>query len=137
MEVLNQLSNDDKNVFFSSLPFLSKNMEFFVLRFYYYFLQTKAGNLFQNTNINVQYKMFNTAVNVLITHIADPTQLEHAIDGLVNNHVKYGVEPDHINYFIDSFMNALGEIFNKDAERTLNVWYNVISEIMLNFRNKL
>ena len=138
MEVIKQLSSDEKNIFLLSLPIISKNMEFFVIRFYYYFLRTNAGLLFQQTNIENQYKMFNTSLNVILTHIADPTQLEDNLQDLIKTHVGYGVIGEHIDFFIDSFMKALSEIFSDySSKNLLEIWYKVISEIMFYFKDSL
>ena len=76
MEVIDRLSSKEKDLFLLSLPIINRNMDFFVIRFYYYYLRTKAGLLFQHTNIEKQYKIFTTSLKVMLTHIADPTQLE-------------------------------------------------------------
>ena len=46
MQAIEKLSFPEKEVFLASLEKLRKNSEFFVIRFYHYFLQTKAGKLF-------------------------------------------------------------------------------------------
>ena len=135
MEVFHQLSEEERKIILSSLPILSKNMEFFVLRFYYHFLMTKAGLLFQHTKIETQHKMFSTALNAIITQIADPALLEHTIDELVKTHSEYGIVQEHIDYFINSFMAALQEVFNEDSDALLNTWHKVIVELMSYFRN--
>ena len=112
MEVIERLSTKEKNLFLLSLPIINRNMDFFVIRFYYYFLRTKAGLLFQHTNIEQQFKMFNSSLNVILTHIADPMQLEDHLQELIKTHVEYGVIAEHVDYFIDSFMKALSEIFS-------------------------
>lgn len=137
MEVLNQLSQEEKSAILSSLPILSKNMEFFVLRFYFHFLKTKAGVLFQHTQIPKQHKMFNTAFTVIINHITDPVLLEHSIEDLVKSHSKYGIRQDHIDLFINSFMIALQEVFNEDSDHLLNSWHTIIVEIMSFFSNEV
>ena len=138
MEVIKQLSSEENNILLLSLPIISKNMDFFVIRFYYYFLRTNAGLLFQQTNIENQYKMFNTSLNVILTHIADPTQLEDHLQDLIKSHVEYGVIGEHDDFFIDSFMKALSEIFSDySAKNLLEIWYKVISEIMFYFKENL
>ena len=113
-------------------------MDFFVIRFYYYFLRTKAGLLFQHTNIQNQFKMFNSSLNVILTHITDPTLLEDHLNTLIKTHTAYGVIADHIDYFIDSFMNALKEIFTDESDvPIITIWYKVIVEIMSYFKDNL
>ena len=113
-------------------------MDFFVIRFYYYFLRTKAGLLFQHTNIENQYKMFNTSLNVILTHIADPTLLEDHLQELIKTHVDYGVITEHVDYFINSFMNSLSEVFSEESdENLLEIWHKIITEIMFYFRQDL
>jgi hemoglobin-like flavoprotein len=138
VEVLDQLSQLEKQVFFDSLPIINKNMDFFVIRFYNYFLRSNAGHLFKNTQIENQYKMFNTALNVIISHISDSTLLEDYLALLVDEHAHYGVISDHIDNFVESFINALSEIFNNDSEKSIIlIWYKVISEIMHYFKENL
>ena len=109
-----------------------------MIRFYYYFLQTNAGLLFEHTNIEKQYKMFTTALKIILTHNADPTQLEDLLRSLVETHVKYGILTEHVNYFIDSFMKALAEIFSAESDHEIiKIWTKVISEIMFYFKNNM
>jgi hemoglobin-like flavoprotein len=137
LEVI-QLSSAERNIFLSSLPVINKKMDFFVIRFYYYFLRTKAGLLFQHTNIEKQYQMFNSSLNVILTHIADPTLLEDHLQELIKSHVEYGVISEHIDYFIDSFMKALTELFDDESDKAiLEVWNKVITDIMIYFKNDL
>ena len=138
MEVIDRLSSKEKDLFLLSLPIINRNMDFFVIRFYYYFLRTKAGLLFQHTNIENQFKMFTTSLNVMLTHIADPTQLEDHLHELITSHVEYGVIEEHVDYFIDSFMKALQEIFSYESTHDLlAIWYKVVTEIMLYFKDNL
>ena len=138
MEIFEHLPSTEKNAFLSSLPVISKNLEFFVIRFYFHFLRTKAGLLFQHINIEQQYKMFSSSLNIIITHISDPEQLEGHLYELIETHNDYGVIVEHVDYFIDSFMKALAEIFSNDSDREIiDVWSLAISEIMQYFKNNL
>lgn len=138
MVVIESLSTKEKKIILLSLPEINKHIEFFTLRFYHYLLHTKAEVLFRNTNFESQYKMFNTALNVIITHIADPTQLEDYLLRLIQIHANFGVNSDHIDDFIVSFMKALQEIFNEEKDEiVIEIWFKVISDVMLYFRNNL
>ena len=138
MEVIERLSIQERTILIKSLPVINGNMDFFVIRFYYHFLRTKAGLLFKHTNIEKQFKMFNTSLNIIITHIADPTQLEDHVHELVKSHAEYGIIPEHVDYFIDSFMKALKEIFPEEEDQEIvEIWHKIISEIMDYFRENL
>ena len=138
MEAINELSESEKQLLQFSLPIINKNTEFLVIRFYYHFLQTKAGLLFKNTKMEDQYKMFASSLNAIITHIANPYLLMDNLDVLIQSHVKYGVMEEHIDYFIESFMKALGEVFNNEQDKTiLKLWKKLITSIMLYFKEHL
>ena len=138
MEVIERLSVKEKNLFLLSLPVINRNMDFFVIRFYYYFLRTKAGLLFQHTNIEQQFKMFTTSLNLILTHIADPMQLEDHLLDLIKTHVEYGVIAEHVDYFFDSFIKALSEIFSDESNyELLEIWYKVITQVMQYFKDNL
>ena len=113
-------------------------MDFFVIRFYYYFLRTKAGLLFQHTNIEQQFNMFTTSLNLVLTHITNPIQLEDYLQDLIKSHVEYGVIAEHVDYFIDSFMKALTEIFSDESNyELLKIWRKVITKVMQYFKDNL
>ena len=138
MEAINELSESEKQLLQFSLPIINKNTEFLVIRFYYHFLQTKAGLLFKNTKMEDQYKMFASSLNAIITHIANPYLLMDNLDVLIQSHVKYGVMEEHIDYFIESFMKALGEVFSNEQDKTiLKLWKKLITSIMLYFKEHL
>ena len=138
MEVIERLSVKEKNLFLLSLPVINRNMDFFVIRFYYYFLSKKARLLFQDSNIVEQFKMFTTSLNLILTHIADPMQLEDHLLDLIKTHVEYGVIAEHVDYFIDSFMKALTEIFSDESNnKLLEIWYKLITHVMHYFKDYL
>ena len=110
-------------------------MEFFAVRFYYHFLQTKAGFLFKNTKIEQQYKMFGASLNIILTYISDPDLLENHMRILAKSHVEYGVIIDYIEDFIDAFMKALEETLSQKVNKhVLDIWKILISEIMTLFK---
>ena len=85
-----------------------------------------------------QYKMFASSLNAIITHIANPYLLMDNLDVLIQSHVKYGVMEEHIDYFIESFMKALGEVFSNEQDKTiLKLWKKLITSIMLYFKEHL
>ena len=138
MEAVKELSESEKQLLQFSLPIINKNMEFLVIRFYHHFLQTKAGVLFKHTKMEDQYKMFASSLNAIITHIANPYLLTDNLDVLIQSHVTYGVMEDHIDYFIESFMKALGEVFNNEQDKTiLKLWKKLITNIMMYFKEQL
>ena len=138
MEAVKELSESEKQLLQFSLPIINKNMEFLVIRFYHHFLQTKAGVLFEHTKMEDQFKMFASSLNAIITHIANPYLLMDNLDVLIQSHVKYGVMEEHIDYFIESFMKALGEVFNNEQDKTiLKLWKKLITSIMLYFKEHL
>ena len=138
MELNKYLTTKEKSIFLNSIPIVKKNIEFFVIRFYYYFLQSKAGLLFQGTNIENQYKILNSSFNFILTQIIDESRLEEQFYKLITTHVEYKVIPEHIDDFIESFKKAFEEIFSDDSEKKyVKVWFKIISEIMLFFKTDL
>lgn len=137
METLQRLSEVDKQKFYESLRNIETQLERLVQRFYYFFLQTEAGVLFKNTEMENHYQMFNVALAFLISHIDNPSMLNKHLELIVKNHKKYGVESKHIPFFIDSFISALKEFFDESDERVIPIWNSIIYEIMSYFNERL
>ena len=138
MESVQQLTITEKNLFLFSLPILNKNMEFFTIRFYHYFLETESVKLFADTKFEKQHKMFGEAVNLILTYITDSEHLEKHIQILAMSHVRYGVEKNNINDFTRSFMSALKETLPENTDnKLLTIWLKVIEEIMKMFDSNL
>lgn len=117
---------------------MSENLNFFVLRFYYYFLETDAGKLFDKTKFEKQYKMFYASIELIITHINNPDLIEDYLNDLVNAHKTYGVVVEHVDFFIGSFMKALQEIYiGANKKEIIDIWYKIIIKIMAIFERKL
>lgn len=132
------MAEEDKELFYASLPTIMQNLDFFVLRFYYYFFQTDAFKLFQHVKLNYQYKMFYISIKTMIAHIETPDLLEDQLDKLVSIHKSYGVTVEHVDYFINSFNQALSDIFtNQEKSETIAVWYKIIIRIMNYFEKEL
>lgn len=140
MNIFQQLSATEKNLIMFSLPIINLNMEFFSLRFYYHFLQSKAGFLFKNTKIEQQHKMFGVSLSLILTYLTDPNPelLETYLETLVKSHVEFGVVSNHVNDFIEAFMKALSEILPENTDmQLLYTWRKVISDIMSVFRENI
>ncbi len=138
MDVIEPLSSKEKEIFLLSLQEINKHIDFFIIRFYHYFLQTKAETFFRDTTFESQNKMFNTILNVLITYIADPTQLKDYLQKLIKIHSNLSINSDHVDYVISSFINSLNEIFNEEADVVIiEIWTKVINEVMIHFKNGL
>lgn len=138
MDALQQLSNNEKNLLLVSVPMINKNMEFFTIRFYYHFLQTKAKFLFKNTIIEQQHKMFGSSLYIILTYIADPEYLENYVGKLAMNHGEYGIIGKYIDDFVGAFMKALQETLPEDTNSHLfDIWHRVISVIMIFFKSNL
>lgn len=135
MQAIKKLSVKDKEVFFTSLETIQKNSDFFVIRFYHYFLHTKAGELFVSTNIDKQYGMFNASLMLIINHISNTSFFETYITELVQNHEKYGNMSDYVDFFSDSFIKALQEVFTEESDREIfPLWETVLSDILSYFK---
>ena len=106
-------------------------------RFYYYFLETEAGDLFRHTELEKQYKMFYVSLAFLIAHIDNPILLNEHLKLVVAKHKQFGVTNRHIPYFIDSFMSAIKEFLDNSDNRIIEIWNSVIYEIMNVFNEQL
>jgi hemoglobin-like flavoprotein len=137
MLTFSKLSDEEKQLLLSSLPIFSENLDLFVIKFYTFFLKTKAGELFHATELEKQYKMFHASLGIIITHIQHPEFLEHHIDSIIASHIQYGVKSEYIDYFIDSFMKAIKSIMGEKSVIYYDLWYQVIVDIMKYFENKL
>ncbi len=132
------LTEHEKQLLHFSLPIINKNMDFLVIRFYHYFLETPAGVLFENTQMEKQYKMFASSLNTLITHIVSPHLLNDNLDKMILTHENYGVMSEHVDMFIDSFMKALREVFNEEKDKLiLQLWKKIVTNIMTYFKDNL
>ena len=136
MQTLLKLTPYDKQEFYDSLARIEYRLEHLVHRFYYFFLQTEAGELFKNTDMETHYRMFHVALAFLISHIDNPTLLNKHLELIIEKHKTYGVKRSHISHFIDSFISALKEFFDESNERTIVIWNSVIYEIMSFFNEK-
>lgn len=133
----NHGNTKDKQDFYISLTQIENKLEHLVQRFYYFFLQTDAGELFKNTQMENHYKMFHVALAFLIAHIDNPESLNQHLKLVVTKHKTYGVKSKHISLFVDSFMSALKEFFDESNERVVRIWNSVIYEIMSFFNDQL
>ena len=137
LKSLYELSDADKQLLLSSLPFISSELDLFVIKFYSYFLKTDAVSLFHKTHMEQQYRMFHASLGVIITHIDNPEFLEEHLNSIVSKHASYGVKNIHTEYFVEAFMNALNDIFGKNFKTYKELWYIVIRDIMNYFALKL
>ena len=135
MQAIEKLSFPEKEVFLASLEKLRKNSEFFVIRFYHYFLQTKAGKLFLSTDIDKQYALFNASLMLIINHITHTSYFETYIFELVQYHKQYGNMADYVDFFRDSFVKALQEVFTDESDREVfPLWETVLDDILVYFK---
>ena len=138
MQEIKILDEMGKEIFSASLTILNSNLDFFVLRFYYHFLKTKAGDLFLNTKFENQYIMFYSSLEMIINNIENPGLIESHLTTLVKKHKNFGVSVEHIDSFIDSFIKALQDIFiGENCKEVISVWHTVIVQIMTFFEKKL
>ena len=137
MQSIIKLSDADKDMLLSSLPIIRENLDLFVIKFYSYFLKTDAGRLFKDTAMETQYRMFHSSLGIIITHIEHPALLEDHLRHLLRNHGKYGVLTSDLDLFIDSFMEALQDIYKDQFSTYRDIWFNLINDIMVYFAEGL
>ena len=138
MESLIVLTESERQLLQFCLPKINNNIDFLISRFYFYFLKTNAGILFKHTKMGQQEKMFASALNAILTNITNPGLLEDTLEEIIAKHRDYGVLQKHIEYFVDSFMKALKDIFNTENDQyILNLWYKIISNIMGYFKDQI
>lgn len=133
-----KLSEREKNILFPSLLTLNTKLYEFSRLFYDYFTNTEAKALFQQTNIEDQIKKFEAAFKIFLYNIQHPMNLTEHLNLVISNHLDYGIMPEHIDLFTESFKKAieefLGDSSNKDV---LNLWFKMIEQIMAYFKIKL
>lgn len=115
---------------------LKDHLDELVNHFYGYFLRTKAAELFNLFDMEKQYKMFRVSIAILISHVDNPFMLDQHLRLVVKNHKNYGVQKEHISLFVDSFNCALKDVFQNNDD-FIQVWSNIISEIMYSFENQM
>ena len=132
------LTDEEKEELISSLDGIKHRMNELVEKFYFYFLQTKASNLFKTTDMMKQHVMFNSSIGIIIAHINHPLLLQEHLDNLILRHSHYGVSADYIDDFIESFKNALQDIFqDSDDKQFIEMWYKLITSVMSYFKTKI
>lgn len=137
MNALIKLSEHDKILILESLPIISANLDLFIVKFYSYLLKTDAGRLFKQTELEKQYRMFHKSLAVIITHIENPQFLQEHVNGLITTHIQYGVSKNDVDYFVESFMKALSDIYANDFITYKDAWYSIIVEIMDYFGERM
>ena len=138
MEILNHLSDQEKIMVQPSLIIIDKNMDFFVIRFFDYFLRTKANKIFQQKDKESQFDLFIESIKIIFSRIANKEEIEKNLEELVKKHKDLGITKEHVNYFKESFLNALNEIFANNADKKIiEIWDGIISEILFNFNRRL
>jgi hemoglobin-like flavoprotein len=137
-ETILGLTDGEKEEILSSIYFLRDNLEILIKKFYSFLLHTRVGDLFKTTNMEKQYQMFHASIGVIIAHIEHPLLLQGHLDTLISKHVNYGVLSEHIDYFSESFLQALKGIFDeKKDKRIIELWYKLIMSVMNYFKSKL
>lgn len=135
MESILPLTEEERQQLHLSIELINKNIDFFVIRFYNYFLKTEAGKLFQNTEMDKHYNMFSTALNVIFNHIDNPNYIKGFLDDIIFRHIGYGVLPEYTDYFVNSFLSSLKEVFDdEDFGNTLHIWLKIISDLLAYFQ---
>ena len=113
-----------------SMIIIDKNMDFFVIRFFDYFLRTKANKIFQQKDKENQFDLFIESIKIIFSRIANKEEIEKNLEELVKKHKDLGITKEHVNYFKESFLNALNEIFTNNADKKIiEIWHGIISEI--------
>lgn len=132
------ITESEREELANSLDFLQGKLEILVERFYQNFLESKAGILFKNTDMDRQQIMFHQSIGVIITHIQYPEMLELHLNNIIAKHSHYGVLAVHIDDFIDSFYRALKDVFPDEADaHNVELWYKLINSVMLYFKNQI
>ena len=139
MESILNLSDDEKYHLNETIKIIKKNLDFFVVRFYEYFLKTEAGILFQNIAMEKQQLMFSTSLNIIFDHITYPLDLGRYLEDIAIRHKEYGVLAGHTNFFIDSFLTALKEVLEGQIvdSKYFDIWIRDISDVLVYFQEKI
>ena len=141
LQALLNLSEDEKEELLTSLDLLKFQMDNLVEHFYFYLMKTNAGRLFEKTEMMKQHVMFNSSLGILIAHIDHPQLLQQHLDNLIERHSHYGVKSEHVDDFIESFKNALQDIFDDPNDSTnkqyIEIWYKLIHSVMIYFKNEI
>jgi len=124
-------SESEKDELLSSLSVICDNLDFFLIRFYYHFLTTKACKSVQNITSENNYLRMSIFLNFIITHIENRVLVKEYLITSQYNHSEYSVLNMQTKYFIDSFLNALKELFlSEKYENLLNLWDQELRDFM-------
>ena len=137
MDTIVKLRDHEKIIFSKSLPILKAKIDFFAMRFYYYYLQSKTGQVYQKTSIQHQYQMFHTSLNMIIQNIDHPAILQEHLASVIHKHAQYKMLITNLDHFIDSFMKSIQDVFPENDEELLALWTKIITDIMSYFKDNL
>lgn len=132
------LSEREKNALFPTLLTLNTKLDQFSRLFFKNFLETDANVLFKNTDMDNLIKKFESAFKIVLYNLQSPINLQEHLNLVISNHLDYGIMPEHLEYFSDSFLKTLKEILGELANpEIMNIWSKLINQILNYFKNKL
>lgn len=130
------LNEQEKSLLTDSLENIKGNLDIFVERFYYHFFQQDSSirELFKNTDMSNQYKMFHTSLATIISSFEFPEFLYTHINGLAGRHLLYGLKIDHLHHFKVGFLEALHDLLRESFTPELSfTWEKIIDYVLSNF----
>lgn len=132
------LSDREKNILFPTLLTLNTKLDQFSRLFFKNFLETYANELFKNTDMENLIKKFESSFKIVLYNFQSPINLQEHLNLVISNHLDYGIMPEHIEYFSDSFLKTLKQILGESATPDImTIWNKLLNQILDYFKNKL
>lgn len=139
MELTIDISEEEKKEVISLLQTLrTQHLEDFVVSFYEHFLKDETYNFLHESSNEELINMFSSFINIMITHLEEPFNLEEHLEILKDKHPTFKQMISFKDIFIRAFMKALSKIFNKQIdEHSDKVWHKVLENFLVFFKQNL
>lgn len=131
------LSEKEKTDLFPSLYFINANLHVFVENLFQNFLQTDAGELLKNTDLELLKKRFESSFKIILYNIQYPMNLQDHLDLLIMKHAEYRLLPEYFDNFIESFNEAIIITLPQTFEQNSATWAKLITQIVDYFKKKM
>jgi hemoglobin-like flavoprotein len=126
--------NDQETLeFLDSIEKIKDKLDLLPERFYHHFFRQDSSirELFRDTDKRKQQKMFQTALNSIISSFESPEFLYTHLIGLASRHSNYGVKYEHLQYFKEAFLVSLADILADEfTEELYCIWRKVMDFVL-------
>ncbi|MDX1904624.1 MAG: globin domain-containing protein [Thermonemataceae bacterium] len=99
-------------------------------------LSPESERFFQNSSGQQRQAMLQAAIHKIVGSVENWEKTKPELELIAAQHINYGLRPEHIAYFGQSFIYMMQHIFDRDWNNELeDAWraiYQRIAEVMIN-----